>query len=315
MIGSFKIKNNTTGAEVLLGQDIDCDYVYKDDGLDWGSAPAQHNTYSYPGQIGSSISSTVIKERDISIMGYVYYFLTVDEMKDMPRSQWRDYGYEIIKRKKEQLNNIINPDNFVRLSINDYYIEGKPSSSVVYGKTMEENNEYFCKFLINIFCNNPMFKKNTITKTVLSGSYAMLHSPFVIPPYGIVGGRRNNYLMLSVENEGNAEIGGRIILTAKGEIKNPSVENVGTGETITINKTMQNGERIIISTLKGKERGIVGIIDEVEMDYFQYWDFRNTWFQFQQGTTLIGYSTENDSENKLDVVIEINPEKYALEEM
>ena len=76
MIERFKVKNKTTSREVIFGQDIDCDYVYKSDGLDWGTAPAQHNTYNYLNQIGVTISSTMIKERDITITGYVYYWLT-----------------------------------------------------------------------------------------------------------------------------------------------------------------------------------------------------------------------------------------------
>lgn len=315
MIERFKVKNKTTGKEFVFGQYVDCDYVYKSDGLDWGVATANHNTYNYPGQVGSYISTTVIKERDISIVGYVYYLLTKEDMQSMSRDMWNVYGYETIKQKKEQLSAVVNPNDYLRLSINNYFIEGKPSASIKYGNTEQENNRYFCQFLIQIFCNNPMFKKDTIVKTILSGDYPMLHSPFVIPPFGIVGGRRNNYLMLAIENEGDVEIGGRIILTAKDEVRNPRVENIGTGEGITINRIMSPGEQIIITTLKGPERGVVGIVNGIEMDYFEYWDFDNVWFQFQQGTTLVGYSTENAAEDSLDVVIEINPEKYALEEM
>ena len=53
----------------------------------------------------------------------------------------------------------------------------------------------------------------------------------------------------------------------------------------------------------------------VERSYLQYWSFENKWLKFQKGTTLIGYSTENQSENLLDITIELNPEKFALEEM
>ncbi len=315
MIERFKVKNKTTSREVIFGQDIDCDYVYKSDGLDWGTAPAQHNTYNYLNQIGVTISSTMIKERDITITGYVYYWLTKDDMMALDRSQWNSYGYEIIKNKKEDLNSIINPLDYLVLSINDYFIEGKPAASIAYGNTEQTNNTYFCEFMFTLYCANPMFKKNTIMKTIINGDIPMLHSPFIIPPFGIVGGRRVNYLMLSVENEGDVQIGCRIILTAKDEVVNPQIENIGTGETITIKKTMQQGEKIIINTSDGPEKGVIGIIDGVEYNYFKYWSFDNSWFKCQVGTTLIGYSTENGAEDSLDVVIEINPEKYALMEM
>ena len=59
MIDKFKIKNLTTLDQVVFGQDFDCDFLYLDDGLDWGNVPADHHTYNYPNQIGSSFSSII----------------------------------------------------------------------------------------------------------------------------------------------------------------------------------------------------------------------------------------------------------------
>lgn len=315
MVTSFILENKTTQKQITFGQDIEFDYLFDSDGLDWGSASATHNTYNYLNQVGVSISSTKINERDISIMGYVYYFLSEDEMSRLDRNKWTEYCYERIKEKKEVLSSVVNPSDYVRFIIGNYYIEGKPSSSVKYGSTEDENNVYFCKFLINVYCNNPMFKKNTTTKTVISGSSGLFHFPLVLKPSGIPMSSRKNYLLLAVENEGNVAVGGRIILKAKGEILNPSVENIGTGEKITINKTLVEGEEVVINTSDGPLKGVTGYLNGVEKGYFQYWNFENTWFKFQQGTSLIGYSTENSSETLLDVTIELNPEKFNLEDM
>lgn len=315
MISNFILENRTTQKQITFGQDIDFDYIYKSDGLNWGNVPAEHNTYNYPNQVGVSISSTRVKERDISITGYVYYFLSEDELINVDRNIWTQYCYEKIKDKKKILDEVINPSDYVRFIIGGYYIEGKPSSSVIFGNTEEENNVYFCKFLINVYCNNPMFKKNTLTKTVISGSNGIFHFPLVLKPTGIAMSSRYNYLLLAVDNEGSVSIGGKIILKAKGDVLNPSVENLSTGEKITVNKKMVDGEVITISTVDGKEKGIVGRLNGVETNYFQYWNFENSWFKFQQGTTLVGYATENSSESLLDVSIEINPEKYNLEDM
>lgn len=316
MVSSFIIENMSTQKQITFGQDIDFDYLFDSDGLDWGSVPATHNVYNYPNQVGVSISSTKINERDVSIIGYVYYFMSEDEIKALDRDKWVAYAYEKIKDKKELLSQIINPSDFVRIMVGNYYIEGKPSSSVKYGVTEAENNQYFCKFLINVYCNNPMFKKNTITKTVLSGETPGFFFPLVFPENeGIIMGVRNNYLLLAVENEGNVEIGGKIILKAKGELKNPTIKNLSTEEKITINKTMHNGEIITINTVNGKDRGIIGEYNGVTQSYLQYWNFENTWFKFQQGTTLIGYSTEDSNESLLNVSVEINPEKFNLEDM
>lgn len=316
MISNFELKNQYTGVKVTLGMDDIYDYIYKEDGLDWGSVPGNHNTYTYPGQNGESIYNSNLKTRDISITGYVYYRLTEEERNNVPKQYIAQYIHEKLQEKKKVLNDIINPLEFVMITIGDYFIEGKPANSIIYGKDRATNNEYFCQFLITIFCANPMFRKTSIVKNVLHNTYGVFNFPFIIPnDIGYVMSTRENYLMLSVENEGNVDIGGIITLIAKGEVKNPELEKIETGEIIRINKTMVKGERIIINTNPGKNRGIVGIVNGVESDYLPYWSYANSWFSFKRGISLIGYSTQNGAELNLDVRVEFSPEKFSLEDM
>lgn len=316
MISGFIIENLTTQEQVTMGLTTDNQYLYKEGGVNWGSVPATHNTYNYPRQVGVSISSTKINTRDISIEGYVYYMLNDDERKTVERNGIAEYIHRRIKEKKKVLSDLINPDDYLRLYIGDYYIEGKPSSSIEFGKDMQDNNEYFCKFAIFIFCANPMFKKSTIIRTTIAGSTPAFHFPMIFSrTQRSIMSTRVNYLMLAVQNEGNVAIGGRIILKAKGEVLNPSIENTNTKEKIVVNKKLESGEKVVINTVKGKERGITGFYKGVERSYLEYWNYENSWFEFQKGLTIVGYSTENSSESLLDVSIEINPEKYALEDM
>lgn len=314
MISEFILINEETEKQFSFGQSSEYDFIFTE--INWGSAGATHNTYNYPNQVGVSISSTKINPRDISIEGYVFYVLTDREYWEIPREEKLSYCYDKIKQKKSSLNEVINPNDVIKLVIGNYYIEGKPNSSIVYGVEDRDNNVYFCKFSFSLYCANPMFKKNTISKTNIQSSTPFFHFPLIIPKYeGIALSSRENYLMLAVENEGGVPIGGKIIITSKGVVLNPTLENILTGEFIRINKEMQDGEEIVINTVDGKERGIFGTLNGVTGSYLQFWDFRNTWFKFLIGTTLIGYTTENASENYLDVVVEINPEKYSLEEM
>lgn len=314
MVTSFEIENQTTKERIKFGQEIDCDFLYKSGGIDWGNAPATHNTYNYPNQVGVSISTSKIDTRDVYITAYAFYVMNDSELKNISRSDWENYVYSKVKAKKKKLNDIINPSDYIRIYVGGYYLEGKPQASVKYGTEDTTNNNLFCQFTFQIYCNNPMFKKDTITRTVLSGDTPVFHFPFILIPKMMIMGTRIDYLMLAVENEGNVSIGGKIILKSSGVVKNPKITNVLTGETITVKKTMQAGERIVINTVDGKDRGITGYYQGVEQSYLQYWSFENTWFKFLKGTTLIGYETENQSENSLDVSIEINPEKFGLEE-
>lgn len=316
MVTEFVIENETTREKVTFGQSPSFDVLYKSDGLNWGSPPATHNTYNYPNQVGESISSTKINGRDISIVGYVFYWLTQDEKARYGYESRVGYAYSKIEEKKGVLDRLINPNDFVKITIGDYYIEGKPSSPVKFGNTEDENNTYFCKFMIDVYCANPMFKKTMVTKTTLSGRIPRFHFPLVFrPDHGILMSIRQNYLMLSVENEGSVEVGAKIILTAENAVKNPVIENVGTGETIRVSKTLAKGETVTINTSDGKDKGIIGDYRGVTRSYFEYWDFNNTWFKFQPGVSLIGYSADDDTETSLYVSIELNPEKYNLENM
>ena len=315
MITKFEVRNMTTDDRITFGQDTTCDYLYKSDGIDWGNAGATHNTYNYPGQVGVSVYSSKIDERDISIVAWVYYILSKKERAIVPRNEWDAYAYKQIKKKKDILSGVFNPMDVLRITTGGYYIEGKASASVKYGKDEDDNNTYFCKFTVSVYCNNPMFKKETIVKKTISGDVPAFAFPFVLTDQGFVFGTRKDYLTLVVENEGNVAIGGRIILRARGVVMNPSVVNVETGEKMVINKTLVAGEEITITTTDGAERGIVGNIGGIKQNYLKYWNFDNVWLKFQKGTSLIEYATENQADEQLEVVIEINPEKYNLEEM
>lgn len=316
MITEFVLENKTTRDKVSFGQSPAFDYIYKSDGLDWGTALATHNRYSYPGQVGDTISSTVINGRDISITAYVFYWLSQSEKNSVSRNERVQYCYDQILKKKDVLSRLVNPDNFVKITVGSYYIEGKPSSPVIYGKTEEDNNVYFCKFIISIYCANPMFRKVIGYTSDLAERIPRFYFPITFPrDRGILMTLRRNYLMVGVDNEGNVSVGGKITIIANGDVKNPSVEKIDTGETIKVNKTLHAGEVVEINTVDGSDRGIVGIYKGVTSNYFKYWSFDNTWFKFDPGLTLLGYSTQDGSESSMQVLVEINPEKFNLENM
>lgn len=316
MISEFIIENQTTLESASFGFKETNDFLYKEDGLNWGYAPANHSTYNYPGQIGSYIAMTSVKERDVSIVGYVFYIPTYIELRTKTRDELKELVYENIKQKKKRLSGLVNPNDYLKIIIGDYYIQGKPSQSIEYGTTCEENNVYFCQFKISVFCNNPLFVRLKASHQALSESTPRFHFPLVLRnDRGVIMSIRRDFLVMGVENEGDTEVGGIITLSARGVILNPSFENITTGQVIQITKTMQPGEKIIINTNEGDQKGISGYVNGEYINYLRYWDYENSWIKFPKGTSLVGYATENDSETLLDVSIDIFPGKYGLEEM
>lgn len=316
MFSSFILENQTTKQKVEFGQDYNNEFHFKEGDIEIGPVGTEQNTYSYPHQVGVSISSTTIKPRSVSIKGYVSYVPTISDLESVGGENGRLLAEIITKRveaKKKILNALIIPNDFIRMYIGDYYIEGKPDGSIQYGKTLQENNEYFCAFLIELYCANPMFRKVKETISNIAASIAMFHFPLILKPTGFVFSTRKSYQLIYAENEGNATVGAIITIEAKSEVENLELENVTTGEKIKINKTLQVGEKVIINTNDGNQKGIIGINGFVSENYYRYWDQDNKWMKFPQGLSLVGYSTENESEKYVDIKIEMYPEKYNLE--
>ena len=316
MVSKFTIQNQTTLETASFGFDISNDFVYKEDGLDWGFAEGSHATYTYPGQIGSYVAMTSVKERVVTIIGYAHYVPTAEEIRTKTREELKELVTKTIEGKKTFLSGILNPVDFVKILIGDYHLIGKPSQSIQFGNTREENNEYFCQFKIVVFCNNPLFVRDIPTDQGLSESKPMFHFPLVLrADKGVIMSIRKDFLLMGIENDGDTQVGAVIKFKARGVIVNPRIENITNNQVIQITKTMKKGEEIIINTEEGDTKGITGYVDGEYVNYLKYWDYENSWIKFPQGTSLVGYSTENDSEKLLDVIIELSPGKYALEEM
>lgn len=316
MVEQFSLQNMTTQQKIHMGQDASKDYLIPEGGVDWGKVSALHNTYSYPGQAGVYISSTSLRARDVTINGYVSYVLSDTERMSISPQHWVEYAYSKILQKKHLLDSVLNPQDRVRIIVGSYYLEGKPNSSVVFGKTSEENNAYFCKFQISLYCAYPMFKKISQTVATLNGTTPSFHFPLVFPRgEGIIMSIRKNYQLIAITNDGAIPTGCVIRMKSSGEVVNPRIENVFTGEHIAINKTLSSGEELVINTNDGEEKGIFGMLNGVEENYFKYWTLDSSWMKIPVGTSLIGYSVESENESLLDVTVEISPARYSLEEL
>lgn len=310
MFSKILIQNMSNNRQIELNQVGNTNYVFKNEDIDWGSADAQHNIYTYPGQVGSYISSTTVKERTVVIRGYIVYIPTEAERANS--SSLLTLIESKLRDSKNLLSSIVNPLQYLKVTVGDYYIIGKPDSSVVFGKKIEENNEYFCKFTISLYCSDPLFYRRTNIQTVLSGSKPGFHFPLILKNTGFVFGRRYSYSLINVVNDGDVPVGGVFIVQATGTVKNIKIENVHTGEFIKIYKTLTSGEKIIINTTDGKERSIIGEVDGEKKNYFQYWGFEGSWLQFVVGSSLIGYSVEEGEPQNVNISFELNTKKYSL---
>lgn len=309
MISEITIQNLETRKSCKLTQDLSTPFAFNREDVDWGAVNGNHSTYKSPGQVGSFISYTNLKERTVTIHGYIYY---IPEKAITSRTEREEITLEKIEEQKELLSQIINPTQVIRIIVEDYYLQGKPDNSVVFGKTEQENNEYFCGFTISVFCNNPMFHRVQNEMVLFSGSTPKFHFPLHIPEEGYIFGERYSYNILPVKNDGDTVVGAIFNVRVLSEVTDLTILNIFTQEKFVIHKTLQAGEEIIINTNPGMERSVEGIVNGVKSNYFQYWDFENTWLTFPQGTSMIGYSVEEGSIGSVSLSVTLNPEKYNL---
>lgn len=317
MIDEITLMNTTTGRSVQLGKTAAYFILLDTDGINWGSVAAQHGTYTSLTEPGDTITSTTLKDRTISITGHIWsghntaYYkeqhgaLTLEEL----------YAYKKadIDKSKTFMSAIINPLNYLMIQHKNYYITGKPTSSIEFGQSYADNNEISCKYTFSIICPNPMFKESKAFTTTLAGTVAKFHFPLISPKgTGFLFGIRSKYRLVSIGNSSDTEVGGVLTLIATGKVINPLIINVDTQEQMLVHKTMMAGEIIKIDTVN---RTITGSTDKMTwVSYFKFWEFDNSWIQFVQGSTLIGFTADEDSYQALDLEVELDQQYYSLED-
>lgn len=315
MIDVIKVLNTTTDVEIPMNK-ADGAYILETNGIKWGEVPVEHSSYTNLTGVGEIITSSKLQPRTVSVTGRVCPIHTNKELAQLYSistiDAFTEKKLEEIEQAKKKLSQVINPLQYVRIIAGDYYIEGKPDSSISFSNLWKENNEVYCKFTFSLNCSDPMFHYTTIANTQLLGVSGGFHFPLAIPrPNGMKYGVRKVSQLVSILNDSDVILGGTVYMRAKGTVISPIVTNVNTQESMLVNKTLEAGEVIKIDTVN---RRILGATDGENFEnYFQYWVFSNTWFQFDIGSTLFGFSAEGQTFKNLEVWVELNKSFYSME--
>lgn len=161
MVESIVLVNKSLGTSLPINM-ATRDYVLEN--VDWGAIESSNKSYKFINQVGVYVTGTTLESRTISILGWV----VADTIKDM-------------KRRKKFLNSFVNPLQRIDLQYNEYRIEGIPETSIKYGSEMPENNEVMCKFLINLFCPDPMFYTQNGSYVSVANWAPKFRFPLIIP--------------------------------------------------------------------------------------------------------------------------------------
>ena len=303
MITNLKLTNMVTG------DDIDFSYSsgqYTIDEIDFGTVNVTQNTYKVPQQVGETLESVDVGTRPIVIYGTI---IGVSPTKKLGMKWSEVYAQrkESLDNAKDALDRLISVYEDVLLEANGFTIDGRPTIPVKYSTITHENNEVMCKFEIDILCTDPLFDGSDRAVQL-----AYLEEKFHFP-FG--SARPNNLLVFGelvrigtalCENNGDAPIGCTIVIGASGgQVVNPAVRNVETGETLGFsNLTLEDGDTLTITTGTKEENAIHHKSETVEdVNVVANLTEESVFFQIPKGGAYITYDVDEQYQNNVEVGI------------
>lgn len=292
MIESIRLKNLTTLEELAINMDQGPYYL---ESVDVGGISGLHQSYKFPGQVGETVDSSTLGTRSISITGWCV-----------------NTKQNSLSSLKSMLNSFINPQQGLRMYYSDYYIDFLPDATIQYSKNRKDNNSAICKFLISGEAYSPLWSTAEAKESPVSYSQGGFILPFSVNEENpIVFGMIYPVFSTSIYNPG-LPIGCKITITARGLVTNPRVTCPETQETFSIDKTLQPGEEIVISTLLG-DRYVHGYLNGEFSNYLQYIGENSSWITIPKETSTISFSAELGAEFLL-VSVAFNPSFLEVEE-
>lgn len=309
MINEINIKNIITGASIDFMSDK-APFVI--DEIDWDSPTVSMESYRVPYQVGTTLSGVTVGTRKPSITGYVIADMSNEGILGMTWKEYFDIQKKKVEENKLKLDKLISVYQDVIIQTGEYYLFARPTQPPKYSNTEKQNNEVLCYFTIEFECYNPLFYKQS--KLVnLAMTVDLFHFPLTIPKTEkVVFGEVLRRQSISVENDGDADVGCTIkIYASGGSVKNPKIYNVNTEEFIEFEDVMlNNGDYITITTDIGEENAIKHIASTTEnISVIGNIKAKSKFFQIRQGNNYYAYSVEEEYINNVEVSIEYT-ERY-----
>ena len=171
-------------------------------------------------------------------------------------------------------------------------------------------NQIVSKGLVNLTANNPYWMDVVENKEEIALWNGNFEFELELTEEGIEMGHREPSLIVNVLNNGDVECGLRIEFKALATVVNPSILNVNTQEFIKINKTIEVGEIITVTTHFGNKK-IESKSNGVITNAFNYIDFQSTFLQLDPGDNLLRYNADSGLDN-LEVSIYYTPQYLGV---
>lgn len=280
------IYKNERGISVELNRDGPL-FLFKPEGFDGLESDIVSSKSAY--QDGISISKTILKDRILTLNCY----LLVD-------NEQQRY---ILKRK---LYNVFNPKikGNMKIYTDADQLRGASNLSVIQAPIFDDDYEIsneIVSFQIQLAMPLPYFEDINENRADFGNDIGNFFFDLEIEEEGNELSIKNNSIVTNIFNAGDAESPIKVIFKAKAELKNPSIFNVYTKEYIKINRTMQEGEEITVTTHQGNKR-VESYLNGVNTNIFNDLDLGSTFIRLDIGDNVIRYDAETMIE-QLEVYI------------
>lgn len=265
-------------------------FVQKLEGV--GAAETSFQTQKSPYQDGESYFGNTLDARTLTIEGVIF-----------------ERNRNLVFKHRKNLIDVFNP-KLGPLTLTFEYdggakkIECIPDGAPVFPDNQEDP---FQRFLISLYCPNPYWQELSAYRQDLAIWVGDFSFPLEIQEAtGIELGHRESSLIANIFNQGDVSCGMEIRFTSLATVVNPSLFDVNRREFIKVNRTMQAGERLVITTHFGRKRMELITSNGETTNAFNYVDPDSTFLQLYPGDNVFRYDAEEGIEN-LEVSIYYTP--------
>ena len=262
------------------------------DGL--GSPKNEIYTQKSPYQDGVTATHSSLESRNIVLEGKII---------DSNRANRQIYRNTLLSVFNPKLNGKL----IIDFGDTQRQIDCKVEQAPYFSSNSEQN---FQDFSISLLAPNPYWQDINTTKEEVAIWRGSFEFPLELVEEGIEMGYREPSLIVNVYNAGDVACGMKIQFKGLATVVNPSLFNVNNREYFKINKTMEAGEVITVTTHfqnKRVELNKNGVVSNA----FNWIDFQSTFLQLDPGDNLLRYDADDGIDN-LEVSICFNPQYLGV---
>ncbi|MDD4402221.1 MAG: phage tail family protein [Syntrophomonadaceae bacterium] len=256
-----------------------------------GTGAVKHiiSTFKAPNQDGGVFVSGSLDMRNIVIEGRII----ADSI---------DKAYEL----RKDLLNLFNPKAKGRLIFKGLSIPCIVEEAPVFKADSHKTPAFF----ISLLSTSPYFETVDELKKLLAGWHPNFEFELEIPiEEGIEMGYREESLIIAVENVGSVPCGATFEFIAQGIVEDPMIIDVVTGKFIKLNRIMQEGEIVTVSTHFANKKVLSSLAGGTNA--FSSLDEDSEFLQLDVGTNLLRYDAKVNL-NNLEVNVYFRPQYLGV---